>query len=230
MAKHPDQPDRPNEPDGPDEPDPKEFELDAPAEPLAGSRSDSTRAPFDPQGLTPLPPPPEIEKSGSQKSMSWKGFEEEEEYEPELTFPPAHDTTDDEMDMTPMVDVTFLLLIFFMVTASFASQRAQEPPPSINDLPSPIVEDFEDQNDYVEVIVDQNNTYRITSRDLEEIEAPSDTQMRAEMRNAKDELNARKLLITAHENAWHERVVKVIDYGHTLGFDEIQAQTTNQEY
>src|SRR5688572_20269137 len=29
-----------------------------------------------------------------------------------------------EMDMTPMVDVTFLLLIFFMVTASFTMQKS----------------------------------------------------------------------------------------------------------
>ena len=30
---------------------------------------------------------------------------------------------DEEMDLTPMVDVTFLLLIFFMVTASYSIDR-----------------------------------------------------------------------------------------------------------
>ncbi|HUG70447.1 MAG TPA: biopolymer transporter ExbD [Pirellulaceae bacterium] len=33
-----------------------------------------------------------------------------------------------ESDMTPMVDVTFLLLIFFMVTAAFAMQRSMVVP------------------------------------------------------------------------------------------------------
>ena len=41
-----------------------------------------------------------------------------------------------EMDMTPMVDVTFLLLIFFMVTASFALQKAVELPPQQSEAPS----------------------------------------------------------------------------------------------
>jgi biopolymer transport protein ExbD len=117
-----------------------------------------------------------------------------------------------------------------MVTASFASQRAAEPPPNTDDLPSPNVFEPEDQADFVEVIIDQNNTYRITSRDYEEVEAPSDIQMRAELRDAKESLSARKLLITAHEEAWHERVVQVLDYGTTLGFEEFQIKTTQQEY
>lgn len=36
---------------------------------------------------------------------------------------------DDTVDMTAMVDVTFLLLIFFMVTASFAAQKVFETSP-----------------------------------------------------------------------------------------------------
>jgi biopolymer transport protein ExbD len=206
------------------------FDLAAPQEELAGSSNEPFADVVDPLAVIPVPPPPETDESKA-KPLAWKGFELEEEYAPEMSFPYKRDASQDEMDMTPMVDVTFLLLIFFMVTASFASQRANEPPPSLDDLPSTnVISDPEDQNDYVEVIIDQNNAYRITSRDLEEVEAPSDIQMRAEMKNAKDALNARKLLVTAHENAWHERVVKVLDYGATLGFEEVQAKTTTQEY
>lgn len=51
-----------------------------------------------------------------------------------------------EMDMTSMVDVTFLLLIFFMVTASFIVQSAFQTPTSNNgsvvlsNEPSPQIE------------------------------------------------------------------------------------------
>ncbi|MCG8448481.1 MAG: biopolymer transporter ExbD, partial [Pirellulales bacterium] len=38
-------------------------------------------------------------------------------------------SSEDDMDLTPMVDVTFLLLIFFMITAAFALQKALEVPP-----------------------------------------------------------------------------------------------------
>jgi biopolymer transport protein ExbD len=42
----------------------------------------------------------------------------------------------DDMDMTPMVDVTFLLLIFFMITASFSSEKVFEKPPPLSETPS----------------------------------------------------------------------------------------------
>ncbi|QDV88420.1 ExbD/TolR family protein [Planctomycetes bacterium TBK1r] len=41
-----------------------------------------------------------------------------------------------ELDLTPMIDVTFLILIFFMVTASFSMQRAIETPNPENDQAS----------------------------------------------------------------------------------------------
>ena len=41
-------------------------------------------------------------------------------------------TTPAEADMTPMLDIVFILLIFFVVTASFLTERAMDmtPPPS----------------------------------------------------------------------------------------------------
>jgi len=46
--------------------------------------------------------------------------------------------TDQELDMTPMVDVTFLLLLFFMVTAAFNLQKAIVLPtgPSFDSTPA----------------------------------------------------------------------------------------------
>ena len=47
-----------------------------------------------------------------------------------------------EMDMTPMVDVTFLLLIFFMVTAAFAMQKSFHVPTPKSDQPSQFAADL----------------------------------------------------------------------------------------
>jgi biopolymer transport protein ExbD len=209
----------------PNRPD-RTFDLDAPSvafRPLQAPRVAEV------EEVIAVPPPPEIGDI-KQKPLAWKGFEEDDEYEPEVSFAYQRDASEDEMDMTPMVDVTFLLLIFFMVTASFATEQAMDVPPNQEDVPSTVFVNPEDQNDVVEVIVDQNNSYRITSRDFEESEAPSETQMRAEVRNAKELLNARKLLVTAHEQAWTERVVAALDFGDTLGFEEVQLRTTTQEY
>ena len=46
------------------------------------------------------------------------------------------DRADSDMDMTPMVDVTFLLLIFFMVTAAFSLQKSLQIPAPKDNSPS----------------------------------------------------------------------------------------------
>ena len=48
--------------------------------------------------------------------------------EDDFSFVKKEKAEQPEMDMTPMVDVTFLLLIFFMVTAAFTMQKSFEIP------------------------------------------------------------------------------------------------------
>ncbi|MCH2181731.1 MAG: biopolymer transporter ExbD [Mariniblastus sp.] len=169
---------------------------------------------------------------GDFKQMNWKGFEEEEEDpDPSVSFGDDSETKRDDLDMTPMVDVVFLLLIFFMVTASFTLQKSIEQPPSkIEDPSTNVIEDPEDEDDYVEVIIDQTNTYYVTSRDAEEVEAPSDREMRDRMRDAKRTTGAPRLIINAHVESMHQKVVTVWDAGNAAGFDEIEMRTTDEDY
>ncbi len=48
---------------------------------------------------------------------------------------------DSDIDMTPMLDIVFIMLIFFIVTATFLSEQGidltQPPPPPIDDNPPP---------------------------------------------------------------------------------------------
>lgn len=82
---------------------------------------------------------------------------------------------DTEMDMTPMVDVTFLLLIFFMVTAAFTLQKSlQVPKPNPDEASETVQEQEEDDSDRVTVQVDEFNTYHVITVDWEE-EAPKCT-------------------------------------------------------
>ena len=69
--------------------------------------------------------------------------------------------SEDDMDLTPMVDVTFLLLIFFMITAAFALQKSIEVPPIQDDeaAPTQTVDDLE--KDSVVVRIDADNIYWI---------------------------------------------------------------------
>lgn len=45
---------------------------------------------------------------------------------------PKKKNTDDEMDITPMIDITFLLLIFFLVASKINAEAAVELPSAIN--------------------------------------------------------------------------------------------------
>ncbi len=122
---------------------------------------------------------------------------------------------DTEMDMTPMVDVTFLLLIFFMVTAAFTAQRSLPVPTPKPDEPSTaaVPQDEQDPSS-VTIIIDSLNTYRIITNDWE-AEAPSEQEMRIKIRDAGqgDSTGTRpeKALIKAHIDAMHSRVVAAMD-------------------
>jgi|GEM_PF-3224740 biopolymer transport protein ExbD len=181
------------------------------------------------------PPKPKAKADSTAKEFSWKGFEEpvqETEQDPPVAFSEGKKLAgDDGLDMTPMIDVTFLLLIFFMLTASFTVQESLETPHSKVDEPSTqSVEEQEDNLEYVEVIIDQNNTYYVTTRGEAEVEAGSDRDMQARVRSAKEEYNAVKLIITAHVDSLHNKMVKAWDTGVANGFEKIEVRTTELNY
>ena len=186
---------------------------------------------------------PEVEKSGriqrpessyddvEFKAMGWKGIDEEEEVDddPDVNFASKYEREEDEMDMTPMVDVTFLLLIFFMVTASFTLQKSIPQPPASSDEASLNVQEEEDTKDYVEVIIDQNNTYYVTSRGEEEREAPSETEMRTLVKDAVDTFGPERMVITVHVDATYARYITACDAGQSNNL-VIEAKTTDVEF
>lgn len=169
------------------------------------------------------------------KNMGWKGVDEEddseEDEEPDVRFGDKEPIPEDELDMTPMVDVTFLLLIFFMVTASFTIQKSLEQPHAKTDAPSTNVTPEEDTPpDYVQVIIDQTNTYYVTTRDVDEEECPSDSEMRARVKDGFEIPNVERLIIVAHLESLHSSVVTVWDAGVVNGANQIEIQTTDEDY
>lgn len=166
------------------------------------------------------------------KAMGWKGVDEEEEEELEEGFGGGkkEPIPEDELDMTPMVDVTFLLLIFFMVTASFSLQKSIQQPPASSEAPSNNPVDVIVEEDYVEVVIDQNNNYYVTSRDQAEAEAPSEMEMRSRVKDAKENSSATRLIIKAHLDCKHKMVVTAWDAGINVGMNKIEIKTMEQDY
>jgi biopolymer transport protein ExbD len=137
------------------------------------------------------------------------------------------DDADFNMDMTPMVDVTFLLLIFFTITAAFALQKSLEVPPVEEGevAQAQTVEDLE--QDSIVVRVDGDNVYWIGSPIWpEEQRAPSMTDMRVKVREARagdaNGVGPARLLVQANGDATHEHVVAALDAGSAVGMEDIR--------
>lgn len=141
---------------------------------------------------------------------------------------------DTEMDMTPMVDVVFQLLIFFMLTAAFALQKAKEvpKPEEKTDQPSQnvVVQEDSDNPDLVTVKIDSLNTYRVITVDWDE-EAPTEHEMFVKLRRAKQGDSAgripNKMMIQIHEEAFQDKLIAALDGATSVEINDIQIMTVS---
>jgi len=141
---------------------------------------------------------------------------------------------DPEMDVTPMVDVVFQLLIFFMITASFSLQKSKEFPKPQEDKPSANVvpKDVENDADFVIVYVTAQNTFRVETPDWEE-EAPSEQDLLLKLKRARAGDGSGKvptrLVVKASGESMHEIVIVALDAGTSVGMEQIQLQTVEND-
>ena len=130
---------------------------------------------------------------------------------------------DDELDMTPMVDVTFLLLIFFMVTASFSLQKSIEMPRQQTDAPSSTVQEEVEEVDMVTVQIDEYGSFLVLAPDWER-ETPGKQNLTAALREAIGSVGAGavQLAIEVHEDTQLRYLVDCMDAGTICGYSEIK--------
>lgn len=144
------------------------------------------------------------------------------------------DPIDSEIDMTPMADCTFLLLIFFMVTASFGMQKAEQVAPPRESGAGAIAAEPTDANsgEFITIRIDSKNYYHVQLGD-EFREEPSKQGMIVTLQEAKSQgINGTvptRLRIIAHGDSSHERFVAAIDAGIAVGMEEIKSEITESD-
>ncbi len=106
-----------------------------------------------------------------------------------------------EVDMTPMLDVVFILLIFFIVTSTFLSEEGMDltPPP-----PSPPQENKITQK-AVNIYVDETNFIQVDGR-ITDLSA-----VRANIERKKAEFPDISVVVQVHPNAKNLYALKVVD-------------------
>ncbi len=125
-----------------------------------------------------------------------------------------------EVNLTSLIDVVLLLLVFFMVSTSFVKQsqitiRLPEAESTA------IVQEVPDQ---IDIMITEAGTYLVNGREL--------INNRAEtIRNALQKVSTGRhdipLTISADANAKHQDVVTAMDVAGRLGFTQISIATVN---
>ena len=145
------------------------------------------------------------------------------QYEEEVFRFGGRRRSQDEMDLTPMVDVTFLLLIFFMITASFSVSKTLRTPP-----PEPEEEGVSQQLVTMEKLEQEAVVIRLEEDDAAFVD-DKPVQTLADLPDAlRDAVNAPgrpargELVIEAADAARHEAVVAAYDAAADLGLERIR--------
>ncbi len=128
--------------------------------------------------------------------------------------------TQPEVNLTSLIDVVFLLLIFFMVSTSFVkqSQIAIRLPEAAS------TSTIEETPERIEIMITESGTFLVNGREL--LNNRPET-----LRNALQDVSAAgnklPMTISADANAKHQYVVTAMDVAGRLGFTQISIATVN---
>lgn len=124
---------------------------------------------------------------------------------------------DVSVNLTPLIDVVFLLLIFFMVSTTFTRETQLSV-----DLPEAQGQVRDAAPEEIEILINEGGSYRVNGKSL------VDTRMRT-LQAAIYKLSAgdttRPLTITADAQAAHQDVVRAMDAAGQMGFVHLSITT-----
>lgn len=125
---------------------------------------------------------------------------------------------DAEINITPMLDIVFIMLIFFIVTTSFVKEQGLEvsrpsnsPPKEVQQKSGPIV-----------VKIDASSLISIKGRLLER------GAVQANLEREKSEKPDSPLVIAAHPDASTEALVTLLDAAKAVGIESVSVATSSQ--
>lgn len=125
------------------------------------------------------------------------------------------------VNLTPLIDVVFLLLIFFMVSTTFTKET------HLNvDLPEASGESVVKEQEVLEILITDEGHYSVNGKPLVNTQAKT-------LRRALQELAGEKrdmpLVITADAKTPHQAVVTAMNVSGQLGFSKLSITTQEPE-
>lgn len=128
---------------------------------------------------------------------------------------------DGGVNLTPLIDVVFLLLIFFMVSTTFTKESRLK-----LELPTAQGEAAVQESNVLEIVVDAAGHYRVNERPLavHTLEA-----LMIAMRDAAANNGDVPVVITADAKSPHQSVITAMDAAGRLGFAKLSLSTQDPE-
>lgn len=145
------------------------------------------------------------------------------EEEEEQSFQLSRIADEEEMDLTPMVDVTFLLLIFFMITASFQVQQSiptPVPDPDSDGASTNVVEELEVQDEALIVEITETEQIYVNDQLIDEVDS-----LAFRLEEARGLNGGSHVIIKSSSKARHGIVVEAMDAANIAGMQRIQLAT-----
>jgi biopolymer transport protein ExbD len=121
------------------------------------------------------------------------------------------------VNLTPLIDVVFLLLIFFMVSTTFTKETHLEV-----DLPEARGDASVTEEQIIEILITDQGNYSVNGKPLVNTQAET---LRLALKKTAGDSREMPLIITADANTPHQAVVTAMDVSGRLGFEKLSITT-----
>jgi biopolymer transport protein ExbD len=128
---------------------------------------------------------------------------------------------DQGINLTPLIDVVFLLLIFFMVSTTFTKETHLSV-----DLPEAVGEQSSDLPEQIEILINSDGSYSVNGLALVNSQVAT---LRSALEKTSEGNNQVPLVITADAKTPHQAVVQAMDVAGQLGFARLSITTRQPE-
>lgn len=126
----------------------------------------------------------------------------------------------DELDVniTPLIDIVFLLLIFFMVSTTFERESEID-----ITLPEATIDAGKEVSDVIEITIGADGTFFINGKRVVNNQVATLKQALLKVANGREDP---PIIISADAKATHQSVVSVMDAARQLGFIHLSFATS----
>ncbi|WP_455222492.1 ExbD/TolR family protein [Kaarinaea lacus] len=123
-----------------------------------------------------------------------------------------------DVNITPLIDIVFLLLIFFMVSTTF--ERESEIDVT---LPQAAIDAPQEQSEVIEIVISSQGEFYVNGKRVINKQVSTLKQALLKVANGREDP---PIIISADAKATHQSVVTVMDAARQLGFVHLSFATS----